>query len=201
MRAFPLPSQSATISRAALERYRKEALKAIGRTKSKRHDTPPPAAASSSVVIGFYAPWQPAGLSSLRSNAGRLTHLMPEWLQSTRREMAWTFTNTISRWPLKRAIHDIAAKSKLQIWPILNNHDGTKFDPERVHRLLSGKLDAQRKFAETLRDWLLQEKCLGVNLDFESLKEADNARMAAFAPLPAERSGPGALVSLDLSGK
>lgn len=37
------------------------------------------------IVAAFYAPWQETGINSLRANAGRLTHVMPEWLHLSRR--------------------------------------------------------------------------------------------------------------------
>ena len=135
-------------------------------------------------MIGFYASWQTAGLSSLRGNADKLTHLMPEWLQLNQKgDGLDLYEYDLPVAPQNAEVRQIAGKAGLEIWPILNNHDGTKFDPERVHRLLSQKPDGQRKFAETLRDWLLAENCQGINLDFESLKDADYARLAAFTPL------------------
>ena len=178
-----LPNRSVPVSPLLLDRYRKTALLAIERADAASI-TPPPAGESSKVVIGFYASWQTAGLSSLRSNADKLTHLMPEWLQLNRAgDGLDLYEYDISVTPQNVEVRQIAAKQGLQVWPILNNHDGTKFDPDRVHRLLAQKPAGQRKFAETLRDWLLQEQCQGINLDFESLKEADYPKLAAFVPV------------------
>ena len=162
------------VSPLLLDRYRKDALLAIERADAASVAPPRGADESSKVVIGFYASWQTAGLSSLRSNADKLTHLMPEWLQLNRSgDGLDLYEYDINVTPQNVEVRQITAKQGLQVWPILNNHDGTKFDPDRVHRLLAQKPDGQRKFAETLRDWLLQEQCQGINLDFESLKEAD----------------------------
>jgi hypothetical protein len=35
------------------------------------------------IVAAFYAPWQETGLFSLRANADKITHLMPEWAHLT----------------------------------------------------------------------------------------------------------------------
>ena len=178
-----LPLRSVPVSPVLLDRYRKEALLAIERADAA--SIPPPAAEESSkVVIGFYASWQTAGLSSLRSNADKLTHLMPEWLQLNRAgDGLDLYEYDISVTPQNVEVRQITAKAGLQVWPILNNHDGTKFDPDRVHRLLAQKPAGQKKFAETLRDWLLNEQCQGINLDFESLKETDYPKLAAFVPV------------------
>jgi spore germination protein YaaH/peptidoglycan/xylan/chitin deacetylase (PgdA/CDA1 family) len=181
-----IPNRSVPVSPVLLDRYRKEALLAIDRADAARIK-PPPADESSKVVIGFYASWQTAGLSSLRSHADKLTHLMPEWLQLNQAgDGLDLYEYDLSVAPQNVEVRQIAAKEGLQVWPILNNHDGTKFDPDRVHRLLAQKPAGQQKFAEVLRDWLLQEGCEGINLDFESLKPADYSRLATFVPLLAK---------------
>jgi hypothetical protein len=181
-----IPNGSVPVSPVLLDRYRKNELLVIDRADAARIK-PPQADESAKVVIGFYASWQTAGLSSLRSNADKLTHLMPEWLQLNQAGDGldlYEYDLTVA--PQNVEVRQIAAKEGLQIWPILNNHDGTKFDPDRVHRLLAQKPAGQQKFAETLRDWLLQEGCAGINLDFESLKPADYNKLATFVPLLAK---------------
>src|SRR4051794_4679610 len=76
-----ISSHRAPVNPQLLERYRKEALLALDQfDKTGVGKNQPPAGGADKVVIGFYAEWQPAGISSLRSNADKLTHLMPEWL-------------------------------------------------------------------------------------------------------------------------
>ncbi len=183
-----ISSHRVPVSPALLDRYRKEALLALDEfDKASATKGQPPTAGTDKVVIGFYADWQTSGLSSLRSNADKLTHLMPEWLtldaSGTHLEHDSYDSPEATQ---NQEVLQIVAKNGLQVWPILNNHDGAKFDPDRVHRLLAQKPELQRQFAESLRDWLSQTHCQGVNLDFEALLPTDYPRLAAFTKLLAE---------------
>lgn len=189
-------SRRAPVSTQVLESYRQESLQAIEKaekttpkkTTGAASPTPvvpaTPAPETPKVVAAFFAPWQRTGLHSLRSNADKLTHVMPEWLHvsadgSDLNLADWQVPET-SR---SREIKDIAQKSGLQIWPILNNYDETLgFDPKRVHALLQTPA-LQQKLAITIRDWLLQQGYHGLNLDFENLAEADYGKLGDFTKL------------------
>jgi len=183
-----ISSHRAPVNPALLERYRKEALLELERIdKTGAGKVQSPAGVADKVVIGFYAEWQPAGISSLRSNADKLTHLMPEWLTLNAAGKALDHEAYDSPEATQNLeVRQIAEKNRLQVWPILNNHDGGKFDPTRVHLLLAQKPDVQRKFAEAVRDWLAQNHCDGLNLDFEALLDADYPRLATFTKLLGE---------------
>jgi cellulose synthase/poly-beta-1,6-N-acetylglucosamine synthase-like glycosyltransferase/spore germination protein YaaH/peptidoglycan/xylan/chitin deacetylase (PgdA/CDA1 family) len=144
---------------------------------------PEPTAEAAKVVAGFYAPWQATGLNSLRSNADKMTHVMPEWLHLGKDGASLDLTD----WQVPESsrspeIKQIARQHGLQIWPILNNYEDPKFDADRVHRLLQSPV-LQQKLATAIRDWLTQQEYQGLNLDFESLLEADYLKLGDFLKL------------------
>ncbi|MEP6672099.1 MAG: glycosyltransferase [Chthoniobacter sp.] len=185
-------SRRAPVSNSLLESYRRDSLQAIEKTEKttdKKVVGATPAAAApvadaSKVVVGFYAAWQTTGLNSLRSNADKLTHVMPEWLHLGKDGGSLDLTE----WQVPESsrspeIKQIAQQHGLQVWPILNNYDETLgFESKRVHLLLQTPA-LQQKLAEGIRDWLLQQGYQGLNLDFEALAEADYVKLGDFAKL------------------
>ncbi|MDR3401512.1 MAG: glycosyltransferase [Chthoniobacter sp.] len=183
-------SRRAPVSNSLLESYRRDSLAAIEKTEkttAKKAASATPAAVvpdATKVVAGFYAPWQTTGLNSLRSNADKLTHLMPEWLHLAKDGGSLDLTD----WQVPESsrspeIKQIAQQHGLEIWPILNNYDETLgFDAKRVHLLLQTPA-LQQKLAEGIRDWLTQQGYQGLNLDFESLAEADYLKLGDFLKL------------------
>ena len=143
--------------------------------------TPAPAtAAQNQIVAGFYAPWQETGLQSLRANADKLTHLMPEWLHLNAQGDALDFRDwNQSGTPYNPQVVQLAREHHLQVQPILNNAFGGAFDPNRVQKLFASPQN-QRALALEIRNWLQQEKFQGLNLDFENLTPQDYLRLPVF---------------------
>ena len=132
------------------------------------------------VVGAFYVTWQRSGLSSLRANADRLTVLFPEWLHLNRTGTALDFHD----WdpevtPANTDVADVARDHHVAIEPVLNNAEGGAFDPRRAHTLLASPVD-QRLLATAIRDWLVQNRFQGLNLDLENLDAGDYERLPAF---------------------
>jgi cellulose synthase/poly-beta-1,6-N-acetylglucosamine synthase-like glycosyltransferase/spore germination protein YaaH/peptidoglycan/xylan/chitin deacetylase (PgdA/CDA1 family) len=187
-------TRRAPVSNRLLETYRQDSLQAIEKTEkaSPKKTTPgatpatpaPPAIEVSKVVAGFFAPWQRTGLNSLRSNADKLTHVMPEWLHLAKGGGSLDLTDwQVPESSRSTEIKQLAQQHGLQIWPILNNYDDTLgFDAQRVHLLLQTPA-LQQSLATGIRDWLLQQGYQGLNLDFESLQEADYTKLGEFAKL------------------
>lgn len=139
-----------------------------------------PAQPSDVVVAAFYAPWQETGLYSLRANATKLTHLMPEWLHLAKDGKSLDFTDfDPASTPHNSDVMRIARDNRLIVMPILNNADQGAFDPARAHALLSSP-DAEAALANALKRWLIANRFQGVNLDFESLDAPDYAKLPGF---------------------
>ena len=176
-------TRRAPVSNRLLESYRQDslaAIRAVGATNKGAGTPLPKPAQADTVVVGFYAPWQTTGLNSLRSNADKLTHVMPEWVHLGKDGASLDLTD----WEVPESSHSteikqIAQQHHLQIWPILNNYVDPKFDADRVHKLLQSA-PSQQKLATAIRDWLTQQGYQGLNLDFESLAEADYTKLGDF---------------------
>ncbi len=135
------------------------------------------------IAAAFYATYQITGFNSLRANAKKLTHVMPEWLHLGATGGALDFTD----WNLKLTPHNrdvvaVARANKLQIQPILNNAHGGEFDTKRVSLLLNSPQN-QQKLANAARDWLLSQGFDGLNLDMENMSAADLPKLPGFVAL------------------
>lgn len=155
---------------------------------------PPP-----QVSIAFYAPWQETGLHSLRANADKITHLMPEWLHLTPDGKGFTTRD----WdplltPHNADVVQIARAHGVAILPILNNAQEGKFDSAKVHALFSS-VPAQRTLIADLAKWLLSQGFAGINLDFENLADEDYQYVPKFLALLRETFVPAhLLVTIDV---
>lgn len=146
---------------------------------------PKPIAATNpqQIVAGFYTPWQKSSIDSLRANADKLTHVMPEWLHLSSSGLdidATEFSGSSNAYLAdNQEVIRIARNKGLVLQPIFNNGSNGHFDAARVHTMLASP-DAEDQVASKLVDWLSANHCQGVNLDFEDLQDADYARMPAF---------------------
>lgn len=190
-------TRRAPVSNRLLESYRQDSLAAIDKTEQQQTTkktgakaAPTPEATPAvgkpdlpKIVLGFYAPWQQTGLNSLRLNADRMTHVVPDWAHLS----ADGAGIDLSDWQVPESsrsaeVKQIAQQHGLQIWPSINNYQDPKFDPDRVHKLLQSPAN-QQKVATAIRDWLVQQGYQGLNLDFENLQEADYTKLADFLKL------------------
>lgn len=151
------------------------------------------------VVAAFYATYQTMGLNSLRANANRLTHLMPEWLHLDASGSGLDLTDWNPKLtPQNADVVRIARANHLHIQPILNNAHGGQFDEHRIAALLQSP-QSQQKLANATRDWLLSQGFDGLNLDFENMNAADLARLPGFVALLQRSFAPSRLaLSLDV---
>jgi spore germination protein YaaH/peptidoglycan/xylan/chitin deacetylase (PgdA/CDA1 family) len=176
--------------RFLLSRARQTLLRQITVEERARSKAPPAKPVAGGMMVGFYAPWQPTGLHSLRANAGSITHLLPAWLKlspdgSGIDDRDWDPTLT----PQNLEVVGIARAHHMQIWPVLSNAEKHVFDRTRAQNLLHDE-DSQNGVITELRDWLKSRGFQGVNIDLEALPDADLplvpkflARLkAAFAP-------------------
>ena len=195
-------ARRAPVSNRLLESYRQDSLAAIQKneTKKKGAGTPlPKPAEADTVVAGFYSPGQSTGLNSLRGNADKLTHVMPEWLHLAKDGGSLDLTDwEVPESSRSTEVKQIAQQHHLQIWPILNNYQDPNFDADRVHRLL-GSPALEQKLAAAIRDWLKEQGYQGLNLDFENLADADYLKLGDFAKLLGSTLHPAGLgLSMDI---
>ncbi|HEV8356260.1 MAG TPA: glycosyltransferase [Gemmatimonadales bacterium] len=167
-------------------------------------ETPTHRAPSAPVVAAFYAPWNETGLYSLRAHAGKLTHLMPEWLHLSSTGDGLDLSEwDPEAWPLNLEVVRIAREHAVAIHPMLSNAAsvGEGFDPAGVHRLLASPARQQRT-ARAIRDWLVARGFQGLNLDLESLYPGDYRRLPAFIRrLRDELHAAGLTLSIDVEAE
>jgi len=194
-----LPSRWARLRRHILLRAREDLFRQVALDEQRlrrAHASPPD---TPRIMAAFYATWQETGLHSLRANAAHLTHLFPEWLHLNESGTGldlYDWDPTVV--PHNRDVLQIARVHRLRILPVLNNATSGRFDPLRVHRLLSSP-SAQQALALQIRDWLVHNGFQGVNVDFENLHHGDEARLARWLRLLSNTLHPAGLqLSVDI---
>lgn len=178
-----LPNRQSRLRRHLLLRTREALFRQIVQDERRLQAAKPPALHVPRIVAAFYTTWQETGLHSLRANADKITHLLPEWLHLSRDGGSLDLYD----WdpaivPHNRDVLQIARQHGIEVMPVLNNAEKGRFDPQRVHRLLTS-LPAQHALAVQIRDWLVQNGFQGVNIDFENLYRQDYASLAQWLRL------------------
>lgn len=197
--AVRLPSRQSRLRRHLLLRTREALFRQIVQDERRFQAVKPPALHVPRIIAAFYTTWQETGLHSLRANADRITHLLPEWLHLSRDGGGldmYDWDPTIV--PHNRDVLRIAHQHGIEVMPVLNNAEEGRFDPRRVHHLLTSSF-AQQSLALQIRDWLLQNGFQGVNIDFENLYPEDYVRLAQWLRLLHDTLHPvGLRVSVDI---
>ncbi|MGC8832428.1 MAG: polysaccharide deacetylase family protein, partial [Armatimonadota bacterium] len=176
-----VPQRSLHLKRFLLHRSRVALWREIAAERARLPQVRPPDRGG--IVAAFYAPWQETGINSLRANAGRLTHVMPEWLHLSPQGNGLNLSDWDPRvTPRNLEVVKIARLHHLKICPILNNAEGARFDPVRVHKLLASPRN-QMHVAEDICHWLVRNSYDGLNLDLENLYPQDYARLLGFVHL------------------
>jgi len=168
----------------------------------------PPAARppirAGNIVAAFYAPWQEIGLHSLKANAPQMTHLLPVWLHLSADgahldKRDWDPVLV----PHNPEVVEVARQNGLNIVPVFSNAQlsasgSGEFDAARAHAFLANPTLQQRVILET-RQWLLENRFQGVNVDFENLRADDYPRYVQFLERVRAQFAPAHLVvSADL---
>jgi poly-beta-1,6 N-acetyl-D-glucosamine synthase len=129
------------------------------------------AIASSQIRAAFYVPWDAQSFFSLKSNAGKLNMIFPEWIFLTPGD---SLQSRIDPAALK-----IMRDSGVRILPIFSNHFSDDFDGRSVHRMLHHPAIAHR-IIHQLKQLLINQHFAGVNVDFENLIEKNNDALVRF---------------------
>jgi poly-beta-1,6 N-acetyl-D-glucosamine synthase len=182
-RSLRLPRHGTKLQQFLLAKDRKRLLDDIDQKQKSfaaRAALPPMKAGN--IVAAFYAPWQETGVNSLRTNASRMTHVLPIWVQLTENANGldfrdWTMEQGLN--PSNATVVEIARENNLNIVPVFSNAIGGEFDPKRVHLFLN---DARRQtvLVHQLRLWVEENKFQGVNIDFENLEFGDYPLLVSF---------------------
>lgn len=200
--AVRLPGRQSRLRRHMFLRTREELFRQIVQDERHLRTLRPVTSHVPRIVAAFYTTWQETGLHSLRANADKITHLLPEWLHLARDGSGLDLYD----WdpaivPHNRDVLQIARQHGMKVMPVLNNAEAGRFDPRRVHRLLASP-SAQQVLALQIRDWLVQNGFQGINIDFENLYPEDYQRSSQWLKLLGETLHPlGLQVSVDVEAE
>jgi cellulose synthase/poly-beta-1,6-N-acetylglucosamine synthase-like glycosyltransferase/spore germination protein YaaH/peptidoglycan/xylan/chitin deacetylase (PgdA/CDA1 family) len=127
------------------------------------------------IRAGFYTSWQGGGsYPDLVEFGDKLNTIFTEWF--------FIDSNSLTlQTRIDTAGLSLMRKQKLRILPVLSNYNSKrgKFDGRLLHAILND--DVKRKaFIQQLADTLLHYNFQGINIDFESLDEKNNAPLTNF---------------------
>ena len=197
--AARFPKKKKLMQRFILARILNETNKLLAEEKARAAQGKAPAKKGDKIVAAFFTIWEEAGIHSLNAHADKLTHIMPEWLHLAKdgEKLDLYDWNPKSLFHNKEVV-DIARKYNLEIMPVMNNAVASTFDLPRVQLLFSSKTK-QRRLAQNVKKWLLENHFQGINIDFENLDQQTNAYLPDFIKYMAEVLHPAGLkVSLDI---
>jgi cellulose synthase/poly-beta-1,6-N-acetylglucosamine synthase-like glycosyltransferase/spore germination protein YaaH/peptidoglycan/xylan/chitin deacetylase (PgdA/CDA1 family) len=182
-RSLVLPPRGPKVQQFLLGKARKRLLDDTAQDQkafAARAALPPIKAGN--IVAAFYAPWQETGVNSLSSNASKMTHVLPIWVQLTENANSldfhdWTMEQGLN--PSNATVISIAREHNLNIVPVFSNATQGEFDPARVHLFLN---DTRRQtvLIHQLRLWVEENKFQGINIDFENLQLTDYPLLVGF---------------------
>lgn len=120
----------------------------------------------------FYVAWDPQSYFSLKRNIRYLNLIIPEW-----------FFIDPQTDQLKTNVdmqgYSLMKKSGIPVMPILSNNYNQEFQSEAIGRILHNPAKRRRMIGRLL-DECLKNKFIGINIDFEDLKEENNEYLTQF---------------------
>ena len=142
------------------------------------------------IVLGYYAPWESAGLDSLKGHAASLTHVAPQWLHLSADGGSIDYQSYDPEAnPKNLDVDDVARRNGLRVVPILDNSSLQRFD-RRISARLLGDPALQSQMARQLAAFLLAHDYDGIHLDFEELNGEDSKGLVRFAKALRETFAP-----------
>ena len=134
------------------------------------------------VVLGYYAPYESAGIESLRRHATAMTHIAAQWLHLSAdgRSIDYRRDYDPSLNPKNLEVDRIARESGIRLLPMLDNYGLKDFDRKRSARLLRDP-SLQRSFAKELTAFIVVHHYDGLQLDLEELDGEDSKGLVSFA--------------------
>lgn len=145
----------------------------------------------SGIRSAFYVSWDPQSFYSLKRNAKSLNLVMPEWFFINPQN--YSIKTTIDR----RGI-TVMRKNGVPIMPMLSNNVNKVFRSDIVHKILQSPVRRQILIQQSL-DLCVNNKFVGINIDFEEVPKADNQLLIQFVrEMSAAFHAKGLLVSQDI---
>jgi spore germination protein YaaH len=137
--------------------------------------------AATSQMIGFYAPWDAASLTSLKQHGQDLEAVVPAWISVTGPEHRVTVV------PDPAGHAAVAAlKGRAKLWLMVQNALGGTWDGAGVAALMHDKA-ATATLLDQLETQGVREQASGLVVDFEDLPPGAQADLLAFLAVARER--------------
>lgn len=159
---------------------------------TKRRPGPP---ASDSILAGFYVGWDEHSYESLRAHLDRLDWVIAEWAFIA--PSGDTIKMTPDRNKVLELIRKVPADRRPKVLLMVSNvQEGTegRFGGINSHRLLVDSV-VRRRAAERLAREVRDSGFAGITVDFESVPDAEYARVADFLDDLRAALGPGPLLT------
>lgn len=138
---------------------------------------------STPVVAGFYVNWEETSRGSLRRHISELTHVFPEWLHLSHDGASFSDSRTNED---KADIDPFIRAHGLPIVPLINNYvpdsagsENGKWSAEAVHGLIAAPA-VRTAFIHNLKQYVIDHRWQGINIDFENLPDEEADNLAAF---------------------
>jgi spore germination protein YaaH len=124
------------------------------------------------IKSAFYVTWDPQSFYSLQKNISKLNLVIPEWMFLDGK------ADTLKIQKDDRA-YEVMKRSGVNIMPILSNNEDQLFNGESVKRIITNKAKRERLINSATAE-LLRNNFVGINVDFEELKQDDDKDLINF---------------------
>ncbi|GAC1480727.1 MAG: glycosyltransferase [Flavisolibacter sp.] len=143
------------------------------------------------IRAAFYVAWDPQSFYSLQRNVNKLNLVIPEWM------FIDPLSDTLYSVVDARAFA-VMKNAGVNIMPILSNNFKEVFRGDAVHRIITNPAKKERLINDILKI-LTKNNFVGVNVDFEDLKEKTDQPLIAFQKELYEKlHAKGFLVTMDV---
>ena len=162
------------------ERRRQIALR---RRKSKKPPSQVTLNADEGIRAAFYVPWDAASFSSLQEYARQIDLLYPEWLHVLGSDgnvqgvdqQSYKYFNVVQDGKVRSVDDKVMPFLKsedtgMEVFPLVNNFDGTEWKPEIAGFLMNP--EARASFRKQVDAFLASDKYRGLMVDFEDFAKS-----------------------------
>lgn len=124
------------------------------------------------IRAAFYVTWDPQSFYSLQRNISKINLVIPEWM------FIDANADTLIIKKDQRAF-EVMKAAGVKIMPILSNNENEIFHGDAVRRIITNKLKREKLISDVINE-LVKNNFVGLNVDFEELKQEDDADLVGF---------------------
>ncbi len=128
-------------------------------------------------VVGFFVNWDQSSFASLKANLSHMDELMPEWIHLSDMSGGMSLDNPTYQSYVTSYIRQ--QNPSFTIMPLINNFNGTIWESDKLHALLSNSA-AQDHLITQLLTYVQANQYAGVSIDFENISDTDQPAYTNF---------------------